>query len=490
MMNPPSVNQITKAYQGNPAPLAQKVDQDKKQHGGIPQDLRQLLALNDINQMREGAGIQAALNAPADMPTVAQNVQQQAKQALQARMVRDAQQRMAKEGQMGIPQGISQPVPQPRGIDTLPANVGESYAHGGVVAFDQGGVTPPDTRSAEDILRDQMRVNEETKRTAEIERRKRDVGEQDTTQIDRLINELENRKGKLAPPKPGFDATMEYLEQIAATPRGISSVEAGSRGAASQNALQRSRMEQQNALTERGIELAQKKLDQGYQFKSDQYSAGKTAAEAAIKQKYDAAIAVATSDQAKAKLAQERDLELKKLDMEGRKLGIEAQKANAMKMPAVGIQVANMLMASNKNLSKEEALRQGFLISQGGDLKSQQLDAKKVAEFQDTAAKIEKLWEAKPESMLGNAKKPEQIAKYNKWKADKDAAIELKRKEILGPASGGLPQALLTPTGAPSAPSTGAVPLPPNSTPDKLTVGTVYQTAKGPAKWNGKGFEQ
>ena len=442
MMNPPSVNQITKAYQGNPAPLAQKVDQDKKQNGGIPQDLRQLLALNDINQMREGAGIQAALNAPADMPTVAQNIQQQAKQALQARMVKDAQQRMAKEGQMGIPQGIPRPIPQPQGIDTLPANVGESYATGGVVAFEEGGMT------ADQILRQQMAVNEETKRAEEIARRQRDVGQQDTTQIDRLINELENRKAKLAAPQTGFEKTMEYLEQIAATPRGISSAEAGSRGAASQNALQRSREEQQNALTEKAIELAQKKADVGYQYKSDQYNVGKTAAEAAIKQKYDAAIAVARTDQDKLKLAQEKDLELKKLAIEGQKVG-------AMNKPAVGIQVANMLMEANKDLSKEEALRQGFLISQGGDLKTQQLDARKVKDFEDARAKIEKQWEGKPESMLGNSTNPKSVEKYNKWKTDRDAAIADARKDILGAPAGGLPQALLAPTGGvPSAPPT------------------------------------
>ena len=34
---------------------------------------------------------------------------------------------------------------------------------------------------------------------------------------------------------------------------------------------------------------------------------------------------------------------------------------------------------------------------------------------------------------------------------------------------------------------TGA-PLPPNASPKNLTVGTVYQTAKGPAKWTGTGF--
>ena len=162
MFTKPSVNQITKTYVGQPAPLQAKVDQDKKQHGGIPQDLRQLLALNDITDIRENAGIQAALNAPADMPTVAQNIQQQAKQALQARMVKDAQQRMAKEGQMGIPQGIPRPIPQPQGINTLTANVGESYAHGGVVAFEEGGMT------ADQILRQQMAVNEETQRAEEI----------------------------------------------------------------------------------------------------------------------------------------------------------------------------------------------------------------------------------------------------------------------------------------------------------------------------------
>ena len=35
---------------------------------------------------------------------------------------------------------------------------------------------------------------------------------------------------------------------------------------------------------------------------------------------------------------------------------------------------------------------------------------------------------------------------------------------------------------------TGGVPLPANATEKNLTVGTVYQTAKGPAKWTGTGF--
>jgi hypothetical protein len=448
MFTQPSVNQIASAYKGNPAPLAQKVEQDRKQNGGvIPSDLRQLMASYDLAQGKQHAGIQAALNTPANMPTVAEDVQAKAKQALQARMVQEAQKQMAKDGRPGvIPPNVFQPKPQPeeRGIDTLTSNIGESYAHGGVVAFEEGGTT------ADQILRQQMMVNEETKRQAEIDRRKAEVGAPDTAQVDRLIAELESRKSKLAGPKPGYDAVMEYLSQVANAPvAGRTSAAAGAYGAQQQNALQKAREAEQNTLTEKAIELAQKKADVGYQYKNELYNVGKTAAADALKQKYDAAIAVAKTDQDKLKLAQERDLELKKLDMERQKVG-------AMNKPAVGIQVANMLMAADPDMTKPEALRQGFLIAQGGELKTQQLDARKVKEFEDVKAKIEKQWEGKPESMLGNSKKPESLEKYNKWKADRDAEITRARDNILGASSGGLPQALLaTSGGAPSAPPAG-----------------------------------
>ena len=440
MFTQPSVNQIASTYQGNPAPLAQKVDQDKKQHGGIPQDLRQLLALNDITEMREGAGIQSALNAPADMPTVAQNIQQQAKQALQAKMVQEAQQRMAKEGQMGIPQGVPQPNPQPRGIDTLPANVGQSYFNGGVVSFDEGGAMPPDTRSADDILREQMRVNEEDKRTQEIARRDREVGKQDTTQIDRLIAELEGRKTKLEPAKSGYDATMEYLAQIANTPRGISSAEAGSRGAAQLKALQLARAEQQNALTEKGIELAQKKLDQGYQYKSDQYNVGKTAAADAIKQRYDAAIAVADNDQKKAKLAQDRDLELRKLALEGQR--ISAMKVN----PA--LQIADALQGASPE--RLNAIKEGIAGVYGN--RSGQTDAALLRDYETSIKNTNERFLEKDDRRYKKAEK-------QAWKEDYDKAIEGVNKNYaqygIGPlASRGLPSAVPPPSATPSAPPT------------------------------------
>lgn len=137
MFTQPSVNQIASTYQPNAAPLARKVDQDKKQNGGIPKDLRQLMALNDIAEGKEAMGIQQALQIPTNMPTVAQSTQQLAQQALQARMMQMAreQQRLQQKPPI-LPDGTPQPKDQPQGIDALATNVGEGYAEGGIIGFD------------------------------------------------------------------------------------------------------------------------------------------------------------------------------------------------------------------------------------------------------------------------------------------------------------------------------------------------------------------
>lgn len=138
MFTQPSVNQIASAYQGNPAPLARKVDQDKKQNNGIPQDLRQLLALNDITQGRNAMGIQQALQIPTNMPTVAQDLQERARQALQARQMQAMQEMQRKNGQPNmVPMGTPRPPMQPQGLDTLESNVGEEYAEGGIIGHTQ-----------------------------------------------------------------------------------------------------------------------------------------------------------------------------------------------------------------------------------------------------------------------------------------------------------------------------------------------------------------
>jgi hypothetical protein len=137
MFTQPSPEKIASTYVGNPAPLARKVDQDKKQNGGIPKDLRQLMALNDIAEGKQAMGIQQALQIPTNMPTVAQNTQQLAQQALQARMLQQVrEQQRLQQKPPTLPLGTPQPKEQPQGIDTLETNVGDAYAEGGIIGFD------------------------------------------------------------------------------------------------------------------------------------------------------------------------------------------------------------------------------------------------------------------------------------------------------------------------------------------------------------------
>ena len=92
----PTVNQIESAYQLQPQKLGQKVEQDKKQNGGLPKDLRQLMAFNDIAEGRQNMGIQQALQAPTNMPTVAQSIQERARPPVQPRRRRAGHRRRAR----------------------------------------------------------------------------------------------------------------------------------------------------------------------------------------------------------------------------------------------------------------------------------------------------------------------------------------------------------------------------------------------------------
>ena len=140
MFTPPSVNQIASTYKGNPAPLNAKVDTDRKQNGGIPKDLRQLMAAYDLSQGRQNMGIQQALQIPTNMPTVAQDVQERARQALQARQMQAMQEMQRKNGQPNtVPMGTPRPPMHAQGLDSLETNVGEGYAEGGIIGFDGTG---------------------------------------------------------------------------------------------------------------------------------------------------------------------------------------------------------------------------------------------------------------------------------------------------------------------------------------------------------------
>ena len=76
----PSVNQITSAYMGNPGALQAKVQQEQRGNPNLPADLRDLLALQDIQSQKEAYARQMAMTPP--QPTVSDQLIQAGKQPL------------------------------------------------------------------------------------------------------------------------------------------------------------------------------------------------------------------------------------------------------------------------------------------------------------------------------------------------------------------------------------------------------------------------
>ena len=152
MIGQPSVNQLASMFMGNPGPLQAEVNKEQQGKPGLPADLRDLLALQIVTNENDAAKRNAAMQQLQQMgtqgpqgepPTVAQSLQQQAKQKLQAQMVQQMQQQqglqaLAQQQPPGpVPEQTPQPAeqPEPQGLDMLTSNMGDNYAGGGIIAF-------------------------------------------------------------------------------------------------------------------------------------------------------------------------------------------------------------------------------------------------------------------------------------------------------------------------------------------------------------------
>jgi hypothetical protein len=540
MFTQPSPEKIASTYQGNPAPLARKVDQDKKQNGGIPKDLRQLMALNDIAEGKESAGIQQALQIPTNMPTVAQNTQQLAQQALQARMLQQVrEQQRLQQKPPTLPLGTPQPEEQPQGIDALSTNVGEGYAEGGIIGFDgtgssqfvrdvaalpeafdemkqrvreedavkkaqdlrmaqrkqealdarsktsffnylfgsperekegetkltelstaplnapakppataatplanirsqlnvadaesraQPGTPPPprerpaaqtqtrvNTDSAPmpaglqglasslatpglDYQRKQLNQDENALAAAKRALYDKEVGARDLSIYDRTAAELEARKQKLNAPKAGYDAMMEYLEQIALG-GGRTSAESGSLGAARQRQLQLTREGKQNELMDKILELGAKKSDAMFAEKKGMFDLTQAEKDRVIKEKSEAAQKLGLSEDETRKLI-EQSLQ-KELDRKNelRKAGISASAANRDDL----LGRALLIKKDNPTISMEEAIKRASVATYAGQLtaaegKSDTARDQRIAKIRENYGKTMKF--LKPDSPL------------------------------------------------------------------------------------------
>jgi hypothetical protein len=195
-----TVNDIASLFMGNPGALQNRIQKEQQAKPGIPPDLKELLALQQIQEQLQAAQQQQALQNPQNQPTVAQSLQQQAKQALMARQVQAQQQQMAQAGQMGLPQGLPQPQRQPEmGLDQIPTNLGEYYG-GGIVAFSG---------------KDGSEVKDET--ATELERLMRPVPDTNPAPTEKDILAYMARKGEKInlpkPPQPATSGLPEILQK-------------------------------------------------------------------------------------------------------------------------------------------------------------------------------------------------------------------------------------------------------------------------------------
>lgn len=491
MFTPPSVNQITKAYSTNTAPLARKVDQDKKQNGGIPKDLRQLLALNDIANNKNAMGVQQALQIPTNMPTVAQSLQQKAQQAIQARMM----QQMQQQGQPNvIPEGVPKPRMQAQGLDALAANVGEGYATGGIIPgftgedgsvvidpmlgtmqdttppkddltfFERIGVFNPENRRANekrerearlreqsggkkpeiergrlrdprasqfnipDIetqvkeaalaaaeaekkpsgqktrvnaeekpgivaalppaetaaykkLTDMMNQDPEAKAKALRDRYIKEVGSRDLSIYDKTAAELEARKERLNAPKEGYDALMDYLENVIEA-GGKDWQTAGSGGARLRKKKQLEREAQQDLLRDRILELGGKKAEAQYAEKKGMFDLTEKERDDVFKRAFDAAKSVNASDDEAKKLAAQAVENEKNRQNQIRSAQIGAQDRDNL----MGRARALMAADPTKTMTLEQAMQKAAEIAATGQLGAAEMRSNAAADT--TRAKI------------------------------------------------------------------------------------------------------
>jgi hypothetical protein len=145
----PSAQGIASLYTGNPGALQQKIQKEQQAKPGMPPDLKKLMALNIVTNEADAAKRQQAMNALNSMapagqepPTVAQSIQQQAKQKMQAKLLQEQRQQQGlaalaqRQPDQGIPEGTQFAQAQPQGIDELPVDM--EFAGGGIVAFSDG----------------------------------------------------------------------------------------------------------------------------------------------------------------------------------------------------------------------------------------------------------------------------------------------------------------------------------------------------------------
>jgi hypothetical protein len=135
----------------------------------------------------------------------------------------------------------------------------------------------------------------------------------DTTQRDAMIKQLKEERDRQSGPKDQWGQLMEYLGQIAATPRGMSSFEAGAAGARGVRGLEEQRAQKRFDLGAKIIEQEQGKIETSRAYAKEVYGVGDKEYNQIYNAKLEAAKRLSTDEMEARKLAQQETLKMLEL---------------------------------------------------------------------------------------------------------------------------------------------------------------------------------
>jgi hypothetical protein len=207
---------------------------------------------------------------------------------------------------------VAQPAPekvvQRQPTQQRTSNVSDIAALAKQMQASQPTAAPAVDSPAMQMIKTSMNLDPEVEEAKTVAKRKAALPQEDLSQYDRLIAELEKRKQGLEP-KKGYEGLMEFLGQVSANSQpGRGSFASGAAGSRALDAMNRERATQQFELSKQAIDVSQKKLDANRKYAEDNYNVGRAKFDEVYKGKLAAAKEVVANEAEATKIAKQETL--------------------------------------------------------------------------------------------------------------------------------------------------------------------------------------
>ena len=170
----------------------------------------------------------------------------------------------------------------------------------------------------------------------------------DFTQRDAMIKQLQEERARQVAPEDSFGRLMEYLGQIAATPRGLSSFEAGAAGARGVRGLEEQRAQKRFDLGSKIIDQEQGKINESRAYAKEVFGVGEKEYDRILKEQFEAAKQISANEMEALKIAKQEALKIMEL------------RQNA--------QIENSRIAGQASRDVDSRLLQAYIDAAGGDV--------------------------------------------------------------------------------------------------------------------------